>query len=370
MTKPISRAERDPAKLRERLAAWLATRLPHANDLTLSGLERPQGTGFSNESWVFELAWSADGDRWQERHVLRLEPGPERVFPSYDLKRQFSIQRGLWRTDVPVPRMVWLETDPAPLGAPFYVMEHVAGEIPRDDPSYHERGFPAELAPEARAEVWWSGLEMLARIHTLALGEQWRLRFLLEEAEAANAAGQRPIERALARWSEQLIWAARGRPQPTCETALAMLRATLPPGPDPPALCWGDARLGNQIFRDGRCVACLDWEMAEIGNPTQDLGWWLALDRHHHEMRGLPRLEGLPSREATIERWQERTGLEARGLAWYEAWAVFRFAVVMIRVAQGLVTAGLLPEHSPFEHDNTATRLLAKMLDLPPPDAP
>ena len=52
-----------------------------------------------------------------------------------------------------------------------------------------------------------------------------------------------------------------------------------------------------------------------------------------------------------------------------EAFAAFRFSVIMIRVAQQLVASALLPEDSTFETDNTATRLLASMLERPPPAA-
>ena len=56
---------------------------------------------------------------------------------------------------------------------------------------------------------------------------------------------------------------------------LAWLRGRQPRDDGPPRPCWGDARIGNMIFRDGRCVAVLDWEMATLGPPQMDLGWFL-----------------------------------------------------------------------------------------------
>ncbi len=41
---------------------------------------------------------------------------------------------------------------------------------------------------------------------------------------------------------------------------------------------WGDARLGNQMSRDGEIVAVLDWEMVALGDPRLDLGWWIFCD--------------------------------------------------------------------------------------------
>uniref|UniRef100_UPI00202888D2 phosphotransferase n=1 Tax=Caballeronia sp. ATUFL_F1_KS39 TaxID=2921766 RepID=UPI00202888D2 len=77
-----------------------------------------------------------------------------------------------------------------------------------------------------------------------------------------------------------LAWASDGKPQPTVDAGLAWLLANQPQD-EPVGLSWGDARVGNMIFSDARCVAVLDWEMVALGNPEQDLGWWLFLDWHH-----------------------------------------------------------------------------------------
>src|SRR5439155_21392253 len=88
------------------------------------------------------------------------------------------------------------------------------------------------------------------------------------------------------------------------------------------ALCWGDARLGNQIFAGQTCVAVLDWEMAHLGDPVADLAWWIALDRCFSEGVGAPRLAGFPDRDATIARWEQLTGRRARHFEYYEIFAL------------------------------------------------
>src|SRR5262245_66451070 len=70
-------------------------------------------------------------------------------------------------TGVPVPRVRWLERDPAVLGSAFYVMDAVEGEVPSEVPSYHVFGWVHDATPDRRAHVWWNGLELLARIHAL-----------------------------------------------------------------------------------------------------------------------------------------------------------------------------------------------------------
>jgi aminoglycoside phosphotransferase (APT) family kinase protein len=123
------------------------------------------------------------------------------------------------------------------------------------------------------------------------------------------------------------------------------------------------------IFEDFTCRAVLDWEMVTLGDPLQDLGWWLFLDRHHSEGIGVPRLPGFPSREATVARYQELTGtqVDAGRLDFYEIFAGFRFAVIMIRLAQLMMHFEILPMESDYETNNLVTKLLASMLDLPPP---
>ncbi|HSS08978.1 MAG TPA: phosphotransferase, partial [Acidimicrobiales bacterium] len=131
----------------------------------------------------------------------------------------------------------------------------------------------------------------------------------------------------------------------------------------PDALCWGDARIGNMIF-DGDCKvqAVLDWEMVALGDPVQDLAWWLFLDRYQSEGYGAPRLTGFPTREATIRRWEELTARSADQIDWYERWAAFRFGVVMIRIAQLLIHFELLPPDSDLERNNGVTQLIDQLL--------
>jgi aminoglycoside phosphotransferase (APT) family kinase protein len=331
-----------------------------AEGLCISELSGPSDTGFSNDTLLFDLAWNDGGRERSEGLVVRIEPTGFKIFPSYDIEQQFRVMRLLGSTDVPVPRTRWLEEDPAILGAPFYVMERVEGRVPTDNPPYHMDGWVTGIRPEERAKLWWNGLEVLARIHRL----DWKgegFGFL-----DAPQWGSDPLEQQLRYYEDYLGWAGQGRPHPTSEAGLEWLRKHRPDG-EPTALCWGDARLGNMIFRDGECVAVLDWEMAALGSPEADFGWWLFFDDHHSAGCGVPRLGGFPEREETIARYEEWSGHRVRNLEYYEILAGFRFSVIMIRVAEQFREAGLLPAESTFETDNTCTRLLAKMLDLPPP---
>jgi aminoglycoside phosphotransferase (APT) family kinase protein len=355
--------QRDLAADRERLARWLAARIPEARELRLSELRAPQSSGFSNDTLLFEAEYTRAGRAQREALVARIQPTGFQIFPEYDMALQFRTLELLAKTPVPVPRVRWLEaSDASVLGASFYLMEQVAGRVPPDNPPYHVAGFVTELSPEERAELWWGGISCIAKIHRL----DWRAAgfgFLDRPERGATA-----LEQQLATYAEYLRWAAGGREQPTIEAAFAWLRKHRP-ADEPTVLSWGDARIGNILFDGTRPAAVLDWEMVGIGSPEMDLAWQIFLDRHHSEGVGQPRLAGFPSTEATVERYRELTGFQVRNLHYYEVFAGFRFAVIMLRIAQQLLAYGLLDESAAreFERNNTVTRLLARLLDLPDP---
>jgi aminoglycoside phosphotransferase (APT) family kinase protein len=345
---------RDAEETGRRLERWLASRTPCAEDLVVENVVVPPSSGFSNETLLFDARWREAGERRSAALVARIKATAFQIFPEYDVERQHRVLALLADTDVPVPRVFGYEPDESFLGAPFFVMERVEGRIPPDAPTYHMDGWMTEVAPEERRSIWWSGIEAMARVHTLD-PETRGFGFL------APREGD-PLARQLDEYESFLAWAAGERGHPLCERALAWLRAKRPADRGPVRLCWGDARIGNQIFAGGRCVAVLDWEMATLAEPQQDLAWWLFFDRHHSEGADVPRLEGLPSHEETILRWSEATRLSARDVDYYEVFAAFRFSVIMIRVGELFAQSGVLPAESNFAADNTATRMLDKML--------
>jgi aminoglycoside phosphotransferase (APT) family kinase protein len=355
--------QRDHAADRERLQRWLRPRLAGAEGLELSELRAPQSSGFSNDTLLFEIGYRQAGRAHREALVARIQPTGFQVFPEYDMALQFRTLELLAETDVPVPRARWLETqDSSVLGAPFYVMDQVSGRVPPDNPPYHVAGWVTEISPEERTALWWSGIGCIARIHRL----DWRaVGFgFLDRPER----GATPLDQQLAYYGDYFRWAAGGREQPTIEAAFAWLLKQKPSG-EPTVLSWGDARIGNILFDGSRPAAVLDWEMVGIGSPEMDLAWQIFLDKHHSLGIEQPRLPGFPSYDETVLRYQEQTGFTVRHLHYYEIFAGFRFAVIMLRLAQQMVIYKVMDEATgrAFERNNTVTRLLARLLELPAP---
>jgi aminoglycoside phosphotransferase (APT) family kinase protein len=352
---------RDLEKTRQILVEWFRARHPAARSVEVGPLAGPAATGFSSDTLLFDLTIDEAGARTTRSLVGRAEPTGFGVFPHYDVTRQYRIMEALAATDVPVPKMVALERDAGPLGAPFFVMERVEGRIPTDNPPYHAGGWVTEIDPRERAAIWESGLDGMAAVHRQdpeALG----IDFLDAPPAGVDTTGWH-----LDLWRRYADWVQGNRAFPTLEAAWQWLAGHRPPATAERDLCWGDARIGNMIFAGGRCAAVLDWEMATLGPAAMDLGWFLLLDRHHCEGLDVPRLAGFPSRAASIARWEARTGRMASHVAFWEAFAGWRFAVIMARIADQMRHYEVLPADSDFGRNNTMSRLLARMLDLPPP---
>ena len=357
--------QRDLEKDRRALETWLAEKLPLASKLRVSDLREPQSSGFSNDTLLFELEYERDGAQ-REELVVRIAPTGYQVFPEYDLSVQFRSMALLEPTAIPVPRVRWLEEERDDLlGADFYVMDRVNGRVPTDNPPYHVDGWlKTDATPAERGAIWWSCIDTLAALHRL---DYQQLGFdFLDKPEL----GKDGLQQGLGYYAGYLEWAARGREQPTAEAAFEWLKKNAPQG-EPDVLLWGDARIGNMIFESQgtKPLAVLDWEMVTHGSPEQDLAWAIFLDRHHSEGIETPRLEGFPSYEESVARYEELSGHAVRNLHYYQVFAGFRFSVIMARLAQQMVHYEVMDEEAGrnFEVNNTVTRLLAKLLELPPP---
>jgi aminoglycoside phosphotransferase (APT) family kinase protein len=163
-------------------------------------------------------------------------------------------------------------------------------------------------------------------------------------------------------YDHYLTWGVVERTRyPLLERALGWLRDHAP-ADEPVALCWGDSRLANQIYSGTDCIGVLDWEMVRLGNPLQDLAWWVALDRCFSEGTGLARLPGLPGRDETLAHWRDRTGRSLAGIDYYEVFALMKFAAIMARLGRQLKHYEILPAEHDMDVNNLGSVTLARKL--------
>ena len=184
--------------------------------------------------------------------------------------------------------------------------------------------------------------------------------------------GTDPLDRQLDYFERYLNWAkdSPDERQPVLEAALKWLRDNRYT-PTRVTLCWGDARMPNTMFNPGGdVVALFDWEMAFLGDPQADLAFFLLLDWVDSEGYGIPRLEGAPGREETVQRYQELTGWKVDQLHYNEVFAVFRAGIVMLKVLKNFKKLGVAMDQADAESNNPCTQRLASLLGLPAPGAP
>jgi aminoglycoside phosphotransferase (APT) family kinase protein len=353
----------DPEQAATALQSAIADNVEGARDVRVTGVEIPASSGLSNETVLFDAAWTDGGGAARaERLVARVQPSGPAVFPRYDLAHEFAVMRALdAHTDVPVPAMRLHVGDPGVLGAPFIVMGRVDGRVPADDPPFTATGWVTELSAAEQAALAENAAAALAQVHRVDL-DAVGLGALRDHPESG-------LDGQLAFWRETFAWAAEGDANPTVEAALEWVAASRPVDDGPTVLSWGDARVGNMIFAaDLSVAAVLDWEMACAGPPGLDVGWWLFMSRYYTEGIGAPAPPGFPERDAFVARYEEATGTTLGDLHFYEVLAATRLSILMHRAGNLMIGAGLLPAGAPMKTSNPASQLLAKLLGLPAPE--
>lgn len=339
-------AQRDVEQSRKALAAWLAEKV--GAEVELGDFAGPGATGFSNETIIVEARYGGTTDTL----VVRVAPTGYTLFPDAAFEAQHRILVTMaTQTAVPVPAVRWYETDPSVLGAPFFVMAFVDGVIPEDNPPYTMGGWLKESSPEVQERVFWGAIDTIAEISALDPASL-DLPPLLTGLDAQLDYYERFLSSV--ETTEELTVARR---------ALAWLKDNKPED-DGTVFCWGDSRIGNVMFTpEGERLAVVDWEMAVLGSPSQDLAWAWFLDRHHSEGMNEPRLPGFPSKEAMIARFEQRSGRSARAFDYYELFAGFRFCVIMGRLAVIFKDWGLIPADHDMAQSNAPVVLTSRMLE-------
>jgi len=263
---------------------------------------------------TYYMSAPAAGREW----VLRRPPLGHVLATAHDMSREFRVMSALGATAVPVPRTIAMCTDVDVIGAPFYLMERVAGTVFRS---------PAEtrtLTAERATAISYALIDVLADLHDV------------DPAAVGLADFGRPegfLDRQVARWGKQLA-ASRSRDLPGIDELHADLSAHVPAS-GRPGIVHGDYRLDNVIVgADDQIAAVLDWEMATLGDPLTDLGllvvYWDAMSNLPENAlpKGISPEAGFPAGSALIERYAARRSVDLSRLPWYTALGFFKLAVI------------------------------------------
>jgi len=347
---------------RRALQTWLGVHLSAAGEVHIGEVRRPQGSGFSAETLIFDVAYVVGGEQREHRLVLRKETPDPAVYPTQvpgldvEIDIQYRVMSALRaKGEVPIAPLLGYESDPGVLGAPFFVMGYVSGQVPIESPPYTLEGFFVAAQPADRRAMIEDGVRTLARLHTLdwqAAGLQW----LIAPGVPPGTATQLDI------WERYARNALGGREHPTFERGVAWLRSHRPDD-DRVGFCWGDARPGNIIWSGFRAACLTDFEAACISCPEQDLGWWLMFDRSIHEAVGAERLDGDPTRDEQREMYERASGRPVGDTAFHEIFAAMRYTGIVVQVMNRAVARGDLPAEQTIWLDNPATFCLVQLLD-------
>jgi len=332
---------RDVHALEGPLQEWLGARL-HSEELPrLTVLGNPQGAGLSSETVLFDLDWRSDGVNRHGEFVLRLPPPPDAfpLFPRYDLARQVEVMELVANlSDVPVPKVCWLEKDPHALGTEFYVMDRVSGEVAPDSPLYVFGGWLADASADQQRQLEHGMVEVLAGIHGMTPPPK-RFSFLEFPVN-----GETPLSRHVANQQAYYDWVSHeaGARFPLIEETFAWLHERWPLE-GPPVLSWGDARVANVLVRDFRPVAVLDWEAAGRAPREVDLGWMVFFHQYFQriaERFGYPGMPDFMDRDRVVATYAKLTGHEPVDCDWFLVYAELRQALTSIRVSSRMVAFG------------------------------
>jgi aminoglycoside phosphotransferase (APT) family kinase protein len=282
------------------------------------------------------------------------------VFPDYNLELQKKCM-DLVRadTDVPAPEVAFFEQDDEWLRTPFLVMKRIDGESPPDIPPYVFGGWVMDATAEQRRTLQNTSISVLARLHEIT-PKTHDLSFLAQPQHGATAMDQ---QLGYQRWYYD--WAREGLSYPLIERTFEWLDANRPTE-GPTVLNWGDARIGNVLYRDFEPVAVLDWEMATIGPAEVDVAWMVFLHRFFDDLAEKFELPGIPDfmqRDDVKRTYEQMTGTTLGPLDWFEVLAALRFAVVSIRTSTRGMAYGIMEK--PDDPDDLVMfrTLLERMLD-------
>jgi aminoglycoside phosphotransferase (APT) family kinase protein len=293
-----------------RVTAWFQTHVQGARPPLRF---EPIAGGRSNLTYRVR---DASGTSW----VLR-RPPLHGVLPSaHDMSREHRVLSALAATPVPVPATFGLCQDPSVTGAPFYVMAHVDGVVPRDEPTV-----AAHLDEPARAAAADSLVDALVALHRVDPARVGLARLGRHEGY---------LDRQLARWRRQLEQ-SRTRDLPILDEVHRRLAATVPAQVGPARIVHGDFRLDNVVLSPtGQVLAILDWELCTLGDPLADLGlllvYWAEPGDDTLPLGTAPTtMPGFPSRSALAEAYATRSGRDLTHLDYYLSFAYWKLAVIL-----------------------------------------
>lgn len=369
----LQRSSRDAEDVRARLTGWLQTVLADGAEPEVVLHDGIQTNGMSSETVLLAVTTTEDGARVTRDYVARVAPaaGDLPVFPEYRLTDQYDAMRLAGDlAGVPVPPLGLNEPTGEVLGTPFFLMHRLDGAVPPDVLPYtFGDNWLFDGSPEQQQALQRSSIEVLAKLHSIP---DAATTFAFLDPAVTGHDGPTPLARNIAKtraWYDYAITTDEPSPRsPLIERGLAWLEANLPAEAEEPVLVWGDARIGNMMYRDFAPVAVLDWEMATLGSREMDLAWMVFAHQVFQEIAGMLELPGMPDflrADDVAATYTELSGVEVGDLTWHLLHAAVLWGCVFLRTSARQIHFGEIerPEdpESVFHHRPLLERMLAEV---------
>jgi len=262
---------------------------------------RRLSAGATLQTWSFDAA----GDGVRHPLILRRSPGGLRAAQTLTLEVEADLVRALAGSGVPVAHVVHTLTPADGLGEGFF-MTRIDGEtIPRK--ILRDAEFAA-VRPTLAASFG----RILGALHRVDVA-------MLPPLQVRSTSGL--FEMMRQRYQTTL------KPSAVLDYAFAWLADRMPPDPPGRHLVHGDFRHGNVIIGPEGVRAVLDWEIAHIGDPAEDLAWVCVPPWRFGEL-DLP-VGGFGTREQMFAAYEQATGqpVDVARVHWWEAMGSLRWAI-------------------------------------------
>lgn len=288
--------------------------------------------------------------------VLRRPPLGAVLATAHDMAREHRIISAVAKSNVPVAPALGVCEDESVNGAPFYIMRFVAGRV------LSTAAHSEKLDLMERRRLGEHAIEILADLHAVD-----------PDAIGLGDLGRKTgyVARQIKRWSKQ--WEdSKTRELPAMERLPGLLEARMPEQTET-VIAHGDYRLGNLIVGpDARIAAVLDWELCTQGDPLADLAYALndwgpasgKLGPSTVAEEGPSSIEGFPSREEFLERYQVRTGRDCRQIGYYRAFQAWRSACIAEGVLARYLKGVMGDEIDTFNYSIHIEQLAQAALEL------
>jgi aminoglycoside phosphotransferase (APT) family kinase protein len=240
--------------------------------------------------------------------------------------REFRVQQALKPVYPVVPTLIGHCADESVIGAEFYVMERIAGIIPRKN---LPRGLQLDAA--TTRTMCTHVLDKLIELHKVDVQATG-----LQSLGKGSGYCRRQIEGWSERYNKARTWNT-----PSYARVIAWLKERTP-ADVASVVIHNDWRFDNVVLSEQdptQVIGVLDWEMATVGDPLMDLGNSLAYWVHEDDnflfkaVRRQPtHLPGMLRREEVVDYYLDRIGQRVDNWAFYEVYGLFRLAVIVQQI--------------------------------------